>query len=84
VFGNGFLATTIATTAFTRLNFDEEAWPRVIAIITITFSIGQIVGPVITGIVTDLSGTLSAALLVSAAALVLGSLVSAAQRPLRA
>lgn len=82
VFGNGFLATTIATTAFARFNYPEPAWPRVIAIITIIFSIGQILGPIITGAITDLTGTLSAALAVSAGALALGALVSLFQRAL--
>jgi predicted MFS family arabinose efflux permease len=82
IFGNGFLATTIATTAFTRFNYPEQAWPRVIAIITIIFSIGQILGPLITGAITDFTGTLSSALAVSAAALALGAVVSLFQRAL--
>lgn len=82
VFGNGFLATTIATTAFTRFNYPEQAWPRVIAIITITFSLGQIVGPLVTGAITDFTGSLSSALAGSAAALALGTVVSLFQREL--
>lgn len=82
VFGNGFLATTIATTAFTRFNYPEQAWPRVIAIITIIFSLGQILGPLVTGVISDLTGTLSSALAVSAAALALGVVISLFQRAL--
>ena len=53
-----------------------------IAIITIIFSVGQILGPLVTGVITDLTGTLSSALAVSAAALALGALVSLFQRAL--
>ncbi len=51
---------------------------------TIVFSLGQIIGPVITGAITDYTGSLTSALNVSAAALMLGALVSAFQRPLKA
>ncbi|MBY0381065.1 MAG: YbfB/YjiJ family MFS transporter [Xanthobacteraceae bacterium] len=81
LFGNTFMATTIATTAFARLNYPPAAWPGVIAIITVVFSAGQIVGPLVTGAITDITGSLSSALIVSAAALVLGAAVGAFQRP---
>lgn len=84
VFGSAFLATVTAVTAFTRFNYPATCWPKLLGILTITFSLGQILGPVITGAITDLTGNLSAALMVSAAALMLGAVFAAFQRPLKA
>ncbi len=82
VFGNAFLAVVIALTAFTRFNYAPAQWSKVIGGMTVAFSLGQIVGPVITGAITDFTGNLTSALVVSAAALLLGGVVSAFQRPL--
>jgi predicted MFS family arabinose efflux permease len=84
VFGNAFLAVVIALTAFTRFNYAPAQWSKVIGGMTIAFSLGQIVGPVITGAITDYTGSLTSALNVSAAALMLGAAISFFQRPLRA
>jgi predicted MFS family arabinose efflux permease len=82
VFGNAFFAVVTATTAFTRLNYAEAAWPKVIGIMTISFGLGQTLGPIVTGAITDAMGSLSYALDVSAATLALGAVLSAFQRPL--
>jgi predicted MFS family arabinose efflux permease len=49
---------------------------------TISFGIGQTLGPVVVGAITDAMGSLSYALNVSAAMLVLGAILSAFQRRL--
>ena len=82
VFGNAFFAVVTATTVFTRLNYPRPAWPKVIGILTVSFGLGQTLGPIATGAVTDAMGSLSYALNVSAAALALGAIVCALQRPL--
>jgi predicted MFS family arabinose efflux permease len=84
VFGSAFLATVTAVTAFTRFNYHPETWPKLLGILTITFSLGQILGPVVTGIITDITGNLYAALMVSAAALILAAICAVFQRPLGA
>ena len=53
-----------------------------IAVLTITFGIGQILGPIVTGAITDAFGSLSYALNVSAAMLAVGAMASAFQRRL--
>ncbi|RTL54058.1 MAG: YbfB/YjiJ family MFS transporter [Bradyrhizobiaceae bacterium] len=83
LFGSGILAVVTALTAFARFNYPPAQWSKVIGAMTIAFSIGQIVGPVITGAITDYTGSLTSALTVSAAALLLGAVVGALQRPLR-
>ena len=84
VFGNSFFAVVTATTAFSRLNYPPDAWPKVIAIMTITFSLGQTLGPFVTGAITDITGSLSSALNFSVAVLALGAVLAMFQKSLRA
>jgi predicted MFS family arabinose efflux permease len=82
VFGNAFFAVVAATTAFVRFNYPPQDWPKAIAVMTIAFSVGQTLGPIVTGALTDMMGSLSAALNVSALTLALGAAACACQRRL--
>jgi predicted MFS family arabinose efflux permease len=82
VFGVAFFAVVASTTAFVRFNYPTEAWPTAIAAMTISFGIGQTLGPIVVGAITDAMGSLSYALNVSAAMLAVGAILSAFQRPL--
>jgi len=82
VFGLAFFPVVAATTVFARLNYPPDMWPKVIGILTISFSLGQTLGPFATGVITDAMG-LSYALIVSTAALALGAMLCAFQRPLK-
>jgi predicted MFS family arabinose efflux permease len=82
VFGVAFFAVVGSTTAFVRFNYPPSAWPAGIAAMTISFGIGQTIGPLAVGAITDAMGSLSFALNVSAAMLALGALLSAFQRKL--
>ena len=55
------------------MNYPSAQWPRVIAVMTITFGLGQTLGPFVTGAITDYTGSLTSALNVSTAALALGA-----------
>ncbi|MGB3864582.1 MAG: YbfB/YjiJ family MFS transporter [Xanthobacteraceae bacterium] len=83
VFGVAFFAVVTATTAYVRFNYPPALWPAAIAALTISFGIGQTLGPIATGYITDATGSLSSGLGVSAATLVLGAVAMAFQRPLR-
>lgn len=84
VFGVAFFAVVGSTTAFVRLNYPPSAWPKGIAAMTIAFGIGQTLGPIAVGAVTDAMGSLSYALNVSAAMLAVGAIASAFQgKPVR-
>jgi predicted MFS family arabinose efflux permease len=72
VFGNAFFAVGSSTIAFARLNFRPEAWPNAIALMTVSFGVGQTLGPIAIGIITDAKESLSLGLNVSAAVLVAG------------
>ena len=73
VFGVSFFAVVGSTTAFVRFNYPPAAWPTAIAAMTIAFGIGQTLGPVVTGAITDALGSLSYALNAGAAMLALGA-----------
>jgi predicted MFS family arabinose efflux permease len=83
VFGVAFFAVVGSTTAFVRFNYPPSAWPKGIAAMTIAFGLGQTLGPIGVGAVTDAFGSLSYALNVSAALLAAGAIASAFQRRLR-
>jgi predicted MFS family arabinose efflux permease len=82
VFGTSFFAVVGSTTAFVRFNYPPAAWPTAIAAMTIAFGIGQTLGPVVTGAITDALGSLSYALNAGAVMLALGALASAFQKRL--
>jgi predicted MFS family arabinose efflux permease len=84
VFGVAFFAVVGSTTAFVRLNYPPPAWPTAIAAMTISFGIGQTLGPLVVGAITDAMGSLSIALNVSAAMLALGAVLAAFQKKLPA
>jgi predicted MFS family arabinose efflux permease len=79
VFGVAFFAVVGSTTAFVRLNYPPSAWPTGIAAMTIAFGVGQTLGPIAVGAVTDAMGSLSYALNVSAAMLAVGAIAAAFQ-----
>jgi predicted MFS family arabinose efflux permease len=82
VFGVSFFAIVGATTAFVRFNSPPSAWPKGIAAMTIAFGIGQTLGPIAVGAITDALGNLSYALNASALLLALGAVAVAFQRGL--
>jgi predicted MFS family arabinose efflux permease len=82
VFGIAFFAVVGSTTAFVRFNYPPSAWPTAIAAMTISFGIGQTLGPIVVGAITDAVGSLSFALNVSATMLALGAFAAAFQRRL--
>jgi predicted MFS family arabinose efflux permease len=84
VFGVAFFAVVGSTTAFVRFNYPPAAWPTAIAALTIAFGIGQTLGPIAVGTVTDAMGSLPYALNVSAAMLAVGAIATAFQGKLTA
>jgi MFS family permease len=82
IFGNAFFAVVSSTTAFIRVNYPREAWAKAIAMMTVAFGVGQMVGPIAIGIITDRMGSLSYALNVSAAILAVGAVACLCQRPI--
>jgi predicted MFS family arabinose efflux permease len=82
LFGAVFLSVVASTTAFVRHNLPGAQWARGIGAFTVCFALGQIVGPVVVGLISDGPGGLARGLVFSAAALALGALFAWRQRPL--
>jgi predicted MFS family arabinose efflux permease len=83
MFGVAFSTVTASTSVFVRLNVPPSAWPGAIAALTIAVGIGQTVGPFAVGAITDAMGSLSYALDISAATLVIAAVCAAMQGKLK-
>lgn len=73
LFGLSFLAVVTFTTIITRRVLPEHAWARGIVAFTSIFALGQVTGPLLTGLLADSAGGLRLGLGVSAAVLLLGA-----------
>jgi predicted MFS family arabinose efflux permease len=82
VFGTSFLAVVAAITAFIRKNMRQEQWTPALGAATVAFGLGQTISPFVTGAITDWTGQLSSALLVSALLLIAASGLASLQRDL--
>ena len=80
--GGSFFMVPGAVTSFSRKNLTPPNWGAAIALFTTVFSLGQIVGPVGAGWVTDLVGSADLSLGVAGLILLGGALIAALQRPL--
>lgn len=80
--GGTFFMIPSAITTFSRKNLPPAQWGRAVSLFTVIFSIGQIIGPVGAGAVSDVTGGTTLGLAISGAILLAGALVGAAQSPL--
>ena len=83
IFGLVFLSLVASTTAMVKHNLPPEQWASGISVFTVVFALGQIVGPVVVGLIADGEGGLQRGLLFSAMALLLGSYFAWQQKPLK-
>ena len=83
LFGGSFFAVVASTTSFVRQNLSPVHWTAAIATMTVAFGVGQILGPVLSGYATDLTGSLISGLALSAALLLSGVLFGLFQPDLR-
>lgn len=80
MFGAVFLSVVASTTALVRHNLPPAQWATGISAFTIVFALGQIVGPTVTGWISDGRGGLAGGLVASALTLWLGALLAWRQR----
>jgi predicted MFS family arabinose efflux permease len=79
LFGGSFLSTITAVTSFARRAAPPEAWTKAIAALTVAFGIGQCVGPILSGYLSDGPEGVRTGLNVSAAVLLASAVVIAFQ-----
>lgn len=85
VFASGLLfGGVLLSVVAVRHNVERAAWSAGIAMFTIVFAAGQIVGPALIGWVADATGGQRGGFALSAAALGIAALVALRQRPLPA
>lgn len=80
LFGGSFLAVITAVTALARRALPPHAWAGTIAALTITFSLGQCVGPLLAGALADTDAGVRAGLALSAVILLVAALAAVLQR----
>src|SRR5690606_6668970 len=80
--GSSVFMVPSAATGFVKTNLPKPAWGGALAVVTSLFAIGQTIGPVAAGWISDRFGSLSIGLAVSAAILVLGAFIALMQKPL--
>lgn len=73
MFGCAFFAVVASTTVFVRRNYPDLAWGRAIGALTVSFGMGQVLGPVVIGFVNDVTGGLSSGLIASTVVLMMGA-----------
>jgi predicted MFS family arabinose efflux permease len=79
VFGGSFLSVITAVTSFARRVAPPEAWTKAIAALTVAFGIGQCVGPLLSGYLSDGPNGVRLGLQLSAAILVAATVVISLQ-----
>lgn len=79
LFGGSFLSVVSVITDILRRALDERAWSAGIALFTVAFSVGQTLGPVVSGAVSDRTGTLSSGFALSAVVLAASAGLAALQ-----
>lgn len=82
IFGASFFMVPTSVTAFGRRNLPQAQWGASLSLMTVVFSVGQILGPVTAGAISDAKGDAAAGLAAGAATLLLGVAIAASQRPL--
>jgi cyanate permease len=82
MFGSALLAVVAATTAFVRHNYPPSAWPSGVGVMTVAFGLGQMIGPVLSGTISDWSGNLVLALQSATAVLAVAAVLALFQRDL--
>ncbi len=82
IFGGCFLSAVAATTAFVKHNLPQQQWVSGITVFTTVFAIGQVIGPTLTGWISDRFASLTTGFLLSSFVLGVGAIVAFTQKPL--
>jgi predicted MFS family arabinose efflux permease len=79
LFGGSFLSVVVAVTAFARRAAKPHAWTAVIAVFTVAFGLGQCIGPILSGALSDGPSGVRSGLWLSVGLLAAGSVIAAFQ-----
>lgn len=82
LFGLGMFSVPASISALIKHSLPKPAWGPAMATFTIAFGLSQMVAPLASGWMADISGSLRAGLALSAAIILLGAALALLQRPL--
>ena len=80
LFGGAFLAAVAAMTACVRRTVAPRAWAKTIGALTVGFALGQSIGPVLSGLISDGANGVRSGLLLSIAVLTISVFAAVFQR----
>ncbi|MHB1942565.1 MAG: YbfB/YjiJ family MFS transporter [Acidiferrobacteraceae bacterium] len=80
LFGSAFLGVVTAVTTVARRNLPRPHWTPALAYLTVAFGLGQSIGPLLSGLVSNGPDGIRSGLALSAAILILGALAALTQR----
>ncbi|MFT5195113.1 MAG: putative MFS family arabinose efflux permease [Candidatus Promineifilaceae bacterium] len=80
LFGGAALTAVSAATNIMRKSLPVGGWAKGIALVTIIFSVGQTLGPLVSGYLADRSDSLTSGFVLSASVLFLGALIALLQK----
>jgi predicted MFS family arabinose efflux permease len=80
IFGGSFMAGPSSVTILVRKLAPAHLCTAAIAAMTVAFAIGQAIGPIFTGYISDMTGSVSAGLWAAPALLIIGALIAPLQR----
>jgi len=79
IFGSSFMAGPAAVTILAQRLLPARSLAAAVAVLTVAFAVGQSIGPILSGMVTDMTGKVAAGLWASPALLGLAAIVSLLQ-----
>jgi predicted MFS family arabinose efflux permease len=80
IFGGSFMAGPAAVTMLARKLTQPQVWTAAISALTVAFAVGQAVGPLVSGYVSDLTGSVSAGLWLAPILLIIAAILALFQR----
>jgi predicted MFS family arabinose efflux permease len=79
-FGATFMAGPTTATVLARRTLPAHAWTAGVALLTVAFSVGQAIGPLVSGLLSDTSGGITTGLWLSVVLLAIAAAVALLQR----
>jgi predicted MFS family arabinose efflux permease len=76
LFGSALFTVPASVAAYSRKWLPPQQWGKFVAGFTVVFAVGQIIGPTLTGFLSDATGSLFSGLAFSAGTLVVGALIA--------
>ena len=76
LFGSALFTVPATVAAYSRKWLAPQQWGKFVAGFTVVFAVGQIIGPTLTGLLSDATGSLFSGLAFSAATLLIGALIA--------